>query len=70
MGSKRLKIHLVIIDPQNDFLANDDGSPYSVDDGNGKSLVAALPVKGAVADMERVARLIVRVGKKLDDIHV
>lgn len=71
MGSKRLKIHLVIIDPQNDFLGNDDGSPFSVkDDGCEKPLVAALPVKGAVADMERVARLIDRVGKKLDDIHV
>ncbi len=70
MSGKRLKFHLVIIDPQNDFLANDDGSPYSIKSGNGKSLVAALPVKGAVADMERVAKFVDRVGNKLDDIHV
>lgn len=70
MGTTKLRIHLVIIDPQNDFLGKDDASPFSVDDGSGKSLVAALPVKGAVADMDRVAQFIDREGKKLDDIHV
>lgn len=52
---KRLKIHLVVIDPQNDFC-----------DIPG----AALPVAGANADMERLAKLIGRIGSKLDAINV
>jgi nicotinamidase-related amidase len=50
-----LKAHLIVIDPQNDFM----------DIPN-----AALPVAGAVADMERLVKLIARVGHKLEDIHV
>jgi nicotinamidase-related amidase len=50
-----MNIQLLIIDPQNDFM---DMSQ------------AALPVSGAVSDMQRVAGLIGRVGKKLTDIHV
>lgn len=50
-----LKIHLLVIDPQIDFC----DLPGS-----------ALPVPGADADMKRVAKLIDRVGHKLDDIHV
>ncbi|MFM2374575.1 MAG: hypothetical protein RLZZ234_570 [Candidatus Parcubacteria bacterium] len=46
---------LVIIDPQNDFM-----------DWKG----AALPVPGAKADMERLARFITEQGKKIDDIIV
>jgi len=53
--AKRLKVHLVIIDPQNDFM-----------DIPG----ATLPVAGASEDMKRVAKLIDRVGHKLDDIHI
>lgn len=53
--SKSLRVHLLVIDPQNDFC-----------DIPG----AALPVSGANADMERLAKLIDRVGHKLDDIHV
>lgn len=49
------KIHLLVIDPQNDFC---DISK------------AALPVPGANADMERLATLIGRIGRKLEDIHV
>ena len=49
------KAHLLLIDPQNDFM-----------DVAG----AALPVPGANADMERVAALIKRLGSKLYDIHV
>lgn len=64
------KIHLVIIDPQNDFLGEDNGAPYSVNTGNGKSLTATLSVPGAVSDMRRVANFIDRVGHKLADIHV
>ncbi|MBI2591086.1 MAG: hypothetical protein HYW34_00170 [Candidatus Brennerbacteria bacterium] len=52
---KRLKVHLVVIDPQNDFC-----------DLPG----AALPVAGANADMERLAGFINRVGHKLDDVHI
>lgn len=49
------KAHLLIIDPQNDFM-----------DMPG----AALPVPGANADMERLAAFIGRVGRKIADIHV
>ena len=50
-----LKIHGLFIDPQNDFM-----------DSPG----AALPVPGANADMSRLATMIGRIGRKLDDIHV
>lgn len=53
--AKRLNIQLVVIDPQNDFCDLPD---------------ATLPVAGAVADMQRLAKFIGRVGGKLDDIHV
>ncbi len=49
------KIHLLVIDPQNDFC-----------DIPG----ATLPVPGADADMKRLAALVDRVGHKLEDIHV
>lgn len=48
------KIHLIVIDPQVDFC-----------DPKG-----ALSVKGADKDMERLATMVKRLGKKLDDIHV
>lgn len=50
-----MKIHLLIIDPQNDFM-----------DISG----AALPVAGANADMTRLAGLVDRIGLKLQKIHV
>jgi nicotinamidase/pyrazinamidase len=53
--SSKLKAHLVIIDPQVDFM----DLPGS-----------ALPVPGADADMKRLASLIRRIGPKIDDIHV
>ncbi|UFX42152.1 hypothetical protein HAP47_0023110 [Bradyrhizobium sp. 41S5] len=52
---KTVKADLVIIDPQNDFM-----------DQKG----AALPVTGAVADMTRVAGVVKRIGRRLNDIHV
>lgn len=55
-----MKIHLLIVDPQNDFCVADDGH------GNKGTLV----VPGADADMGRVAAMIARLGDKLDDIHV
>lgn len=48
------KIHLVLIDPQTDFV-----SPKG-----------ALYVKGAEKDMERLAVMVKRLRKKIDDIHV
>ncbi|WP_050400454.1 cysteine hydrolase family protein [Bradyrhizobium embrapense] len=52
---KTVKADLIIIDPQNDFM-----------DQKG----AALPVAGAVADMTRVAGVVKRIGRRLNDIHV
>ena len=51
----KANIHLVVIDPQNDFC-----------DLPG----AKLPVTGANSDMERLSKFIDRTGRKLEDIHV
>lgn len=67
-----LKAHLVIIDPQNDFMdiiAN-PGDPIGLDLGGATKFRSTLPVPGALGDMNRVAALIKRIGKRLDDIHV
>lgn len=48
------KIHLVIIDPQVDFC----------------SPTGALSVKGADKDMERLAGMVKRLKRKIDDIHI
>lgn len=48
------KIHLLLIDPQNDF-CNPDGTLF---------------VNGAQEDCKRVAHFINRISRKLDDIHV
>lgn len=50
-----MKAHLLVIDPQNDFMDMPN---------------AALPVTGAVADMQRLANMMKRVGHNLEDIHV
>ncbi|MEZ4466492.1 MAG: hypothetical protein R3F60_08495 [bacterium] len=55
-----MKVHLFIVDPQNDFCVPDDGR------GNRGSLV----VPGALDDMRRLAGLVRRVGSRLDDITV
>lgn len=55
-----MNVQLMIVDPQNDFCLADDGQ------GNKGSLVVA----GADADMGRVAKMITRLGPKIDDIHV
>lgn len=49
------KLHLLLIDPQNDFC-----------DLPG----AALPVPGAVAGLQRVATLVERLGARLDQVHL
>ncbi len=83
MSRGTLKVDLFIVDPQNDFMGNDDGSPLTetilsgdirssdmkVKDLPSTLNVAALPVKGAVSDAKRLAALIDRVGHKLNDIH-
>jgi len=70
MARKGLKVDLFIVDPQNDFMGNDDGSPLQESIQGGGVRTASLPVKGAVSDMRRLAALIDRVGSKLNDIHV
>lgn len=65
-----LQVEMVIIDPQNDFMGNDDGSPFSVTLNDGTKEQASLPVPGAVSDMTRLAAMIDRIGPRLADIHV
>ncbi len=63
------KIHLLIIDPQNDFCdLPEDYLP--LDPVNNKKSSPALPVAGAHADMQRLARLIDRAGAGITDISV
>lgn len=54
----RLKIHLLVIDPQNDFCRND------------QNFQGSLFVPGADEDMKRLARFVDRVKDKIDDIHI
>ena len=58
-----MKLHLLIIDPQNDFC---DLPPAYVPSGE----TPALPVPGAHADMQRVAQLIERGGAAWSGISV
>lgn len=67
---KTLNVQLVIVDPQNDFMGNDDGTPLTETLSNGTVRTASLSVKGAISDMQRGAKLIDRIGSKLSDIHV
>jgi nicotinamidase-related amidase len=64
------KIHLLLIDPQNDFC----DIPAEAHPANpmvlGERIAPALPVPGAHEDMLRVAALINRIGNKLHDVHV
>lgn len=70
MSRNNLKVHLFIVDPNNDFMGNDNGSPLTESLLNGTSNVAALPVKGAISDAKRAATMIGRIGRKVSDIHV
>ncbi len=54
VSKTKMKIHLVVIDPQNDFC-----DPHG-----------ALYVPGAERDVERLARLVDRLRDRIDDIHV
>lgn len=67
------KIHLLIIDPQNDFCDIPDAELPVTVNAQGARVIAsrpALPVPGADADMKRLAAFIRRIGHKLYDIHV
>ena len=55
-----VKIHALLVDPQNDFCIANDGFGHK----------GTLVVPGADMDMARVATMIRRLGGKLDDIHV
>ncbi len=66
---RQKRIHLVIIDPQNDFCDLPDAYlPASTD--KQLRIVPTLPVAGAHADMLRVAALITAAGATLTDISV
>lgn len=67
----KLKVHLVIIDPQNDFCDIPEAEcPVNLARATGSHILPTLPVPGSHADMKRIARMIDRVGHKLEDIHV
>lgn len=71
-----MKAHLLIIDPQNDFMdiMAENGDPVGFEvtlpDGTELKFRSGLPVAGALDDMRRVAALVDRVGMKLQKIHV
>ncbi len=67
-----LSAHLVIIDPQNDFMdiLAGPGDPVGLAIPGGPTFRSTLPVPGALKDMERCAAMIRRIGDRLDDIPV
>ena len=67
-----LSAHLVVIDPQNDFMdiLAGPGDPVGLSIPGGPTFRSTLPVPGALADMQRCAAMIRRIGSRLDDIHV
>jgi nicotinamidase-related amidase len=64
------KIHLLIVDPQNDFCDIPLADRPTDALNSGGTLAPALAVTGADDDMKRLAAFINRVGSKLADIHV
>lgn len=65
----KLKTHLLIIDPQNDFC--DLPEPYRpIDPLSGVRVQPALPVAGAHADMQRLAALVRGAGSELNEITI
>ncbi|WP_353233663.1 cysteine hydrolase [Diaphorobacter ruginosibacter] len=60
---------LLIIDPQNDFCDLPE-SWHGAHPGNGRSTSPALPVQGAHADMQRLARFIERNAPRISEITV
>lgn len=70
MSRKTLNVQLIIVDPQNDFMGNDDGTPLAETLSDGTVRTASLSVKGGISDMKRGAKLVSRVGSKLSEIHI
>jgi len=66
----RNRMHLVVIDPQNDFCDLPESYRPELPRGEGARIAPSLPVTGAHADMLRVAQLIKRGGAGLTDISV
>ena len=62
-------IHLLIIDPQNDF-CDLPSSHLSQDPKSGQTVTPALPVPGAHADMQRLAEFIARGMRGIADLSV
>jgi nicotinamidase-related amidase len=60
MTAFKKKLHLLVIDPQNDFCS----------DGNNGTQKGSLFVPGATEDMDRLTDFIIRLGSKLEDIHI
>jgi nicotinamidase-related amidase len=69
---KQYKVHLLVIDPQNDFMdiLAESNDPIGMELPDGTKFRSTLPVPGAVEDMKRTAELIDRIGHKLEDIHI
>jgi nicotinamidase-related amidase len=65
-----LKVHLLVVDPQIDFMGDDSGNPFTETLDSGVVRKASLPVPGAIADMDRFAALVDRLSPRLSDIHV
>lgn len=61
------KIHLLVIDPQNDFCDIPKSEQPIVD---GQKIAPSLPVPGADSDMKRLSQFIQRIGDKIYDIHI
>ncbi len=70
--SKKKRIELVIIDPQNDFMdiRAQHGEDVAFTGPDGAAYRSALPVAGAWDDSLRLATLIRRIGARLSDIHI
>ncbi len=66
---QRLKNHLLVIDPQNDFCDLPESSLLAAASGAPPNR-PALPVAGAHADMQRLARWVLAAGERLSDITV
>ena len=64
------RIHLLIVDPQNDFCDIPVADQPTEALKAGSTVAPALPVTGADDDMKRLAAFINRVGSRLADIHV
>jgi nicotinamidase/pyrazinamidase len=67
-----LTTHLVVIDPQNDFMdiAAGEGEPIGLSLPDGTRFRSTLPVPGALADMDRLAAMVGRLDARLGRVHV